>query len=265
MTKSGFSTSLQSNTILSSSSSLFTFLLSLIFLGEQFTWVKLIGVLLCMGGTIIVSLGDSETGSSKIASNAALGDILSLISAAFYAIYISLIRKKLPDDEDGKHGRPSMAQFLGFLGLFNLLIFLPIALVLSIAKLEHFNTLTWKQFGLITGKGMFRLNLHFLVLGFNLLSLSNQIFTLGNQICDPISFLCASAFLLLHPQTKYVNMLTHLAFCGSSPDFCNRNAIVRNFQVKYLIQKLCRLMHTNTHGIHLFSYCCHATSFNYCL
>lgn len=147
-------TTVTSNTILSSASTLYTFLLSLIFLGEQFTWVKLIGVLLCMGGTIIVSLGDSEAGSSKVALNPALGDILCIVSAGFYAIYISLIRKKLPDNEDGKQGNPSMAQFLGFVGLFNLLIFLPIALLVSITKLEHFDNLTGKQFGLIIGKGL---------------------------------------------------------------------------------------------------------------
>ncbi|KAL3346452.1 hypothetical protein AABB24_025075, partial [Solanum stoloniferum] len=54
-------TTVTSNTILSSSSSLFTFLVSLVFLGEVFTWVKLFSVLLCMGGTIIVSLGDSKS------------------------------------------------------------------------------------------------------------------------------------------------------------------------------------------------------------
>lgn len=119
--------------------------------------MKLIGVLLCMGGTIIVSLGDSEGGSSKVALNPALGDILCIVSAGFYAVYISLIRKKLPNNEDGKQGNASMAQFLGFVGLFNLLIFLPIALVVSIAKLENFNNITGKQFGLIIGKGTFKL------------------------------------------------------------------------------------------------------------
>lgn len=146
-------TSVTSNTILSSASSLFTFLVSLAFLGEKFTWVKLISVLLCMGGTIIVSLGDSETGLSAIASNPVLGDILALLSAALYAVYITLIRKKLPDD-DGKSGRASMAQFLGFLGLFNVVIFFPVALILNLTKLEPFSMLTWKQLGLIVGKGL---------------------------------------------------------------------------------------------------------------
>ncbi|KAJ9564423.1 hypothetical protein OSB04_000389 [Centaurea solstitialis] len=148
-------TTVTSNTILSSSSSLFTFLVSLAFLGEKFTWIKLFSVLLCMGGTIIVSLGDSETGTSATAPNPALGDILSLVSSAFYAVYITLIRKKLPDEEDdAKTGKVSMAQFLGFLGLFNLLIFSPIAIILHLANLEPFDTISRKQFGLIVGKGL---------------------------------------------------------------------------------------------------------------
>lgn len=147
-------TTVTSNTILSSASSLFTFLVSLAFLGEKFTWVKLISVLLCMAGTIIVSLGDSETRLSAIATNPLLGDVLALISAGLYAIYITLIRKKLPDEDDEKNGRASMAQFLGFLGLCNLLIFLPVALLLNFTKLEPFYALTWKQVGLIVGKGL---------------------------------------------------------------------------------------------------------------
>ncbi|XP_047333807.1 thiamine-repressible mitochondrial transport protein THI74 [Impatiens glandulifera] len=147
-------TTVTSNTILSSVSSLFTFVVALVFLGEKFTWIKLISVILCMGGTVIVSLADSGTGLSAVASNPVLGDGLSLVSSALYAIYITLIRKNLPDEDDEKSGKASMAQFLGFLGLFNLLIFLPVAVILSFTHLESFNWLTWKQLGLIVGKGL---------------------------------------------------------------------------------------------------------------
>ncbi|KAJ0445618.1 putative solute carrier family 35 member SLC35F1/F2/F6 [Helianthus annuus] len=148
-------TTVTSNTILSSSSSLFTFLVSLFFLGEKFTWIKLSSVLLCMGGTVIVSLGDSKTVTAT-APNPALGDILALVSSAFYAIYITLIRKNIPDEDndDEKTGKVSMAQFLGFLGLFNLVIFSPIALILHFTNIESFHTITLKQLGLIVGKGL---------------------------------------------------------------------------------------------------------------
>ncbi|CAL5049501.1 unnamed protein product [Urochloa decumbens] len=146
-------TTVTSNTILSSTSSLFTFLVALVFLGETFTWLKLVSVLLCMGGTIIVSLADTSSTVNAIATNPPLGDFLSIVSAGCYAIYITLIRKNLPDEEEGE-GKVSMAQFLGFLGLFNMLFFLPVALVLNFAKLEPFHRLTWEQVGLIVGKGL---------------------------------------------------------------------------------------------------------------
>uniref|UniRef100_M4ELF2 EamA domain-containing protein n=1 Tax=Brassica campestris TaxID=3711 RepID=M4ELF2_BRACM len=66
-----------------------------------------------------VSLGDSESNSTATDKNPPLGDVLSLISAVFYAVYITLIRKKLPDDDDEKSGWFSMAQLLGFLGLLD--------------------------------------------------------------------------------------------------------------------------------------------------
>ncbi|XP_052160647.1 uncharacterized vacuolar membrane protein YML018C [Oryza glaberrima] len=146
-------TTVTSNTILSSTSSLFTFLVALVFLGETFTWLKLISVLLCMGGTIIVSLADSGSTANTIATNPLLGDVLSIVSAGLYAVYITLIRKKLPDEKEGQ-GEVSMAQFLGFLGLFNMLFFFPVALFLNFTKLEPFHRLTWEQVGLIVGKGL---------------------------------------------------------------------------------------------------------------
>ena len=106
-----------------------------------------------MSGTIIVSLGDSESNSTATVKNPLLGDVLSLISAVFYAVYITLIRKKLLDDDE-RSGRFSMAQLLGFLGLFNFFIFLPAALILNFTKRERFNALTLKQLSLVVGKGI---------------------------------------------------------------------------------------------------------------
>lgn len=105
-----------------------------------------------MAGTIIVSLADSNSQSNEIATNPLLGDTLTLLSAGLYAIYITLIRKKLPDEKEGK-GEASTAQFLGFLGLFNMLIFLPVILVLHFTGVEPFHRLTWQQVSLIIGKG----------------------------------------------------------------------------------------------------------------
>lgn len=145
-------TSVTSNTILSSASSLFTFLLSLALLNEKFKWTKLVSVLLCMVGTITVTLADStEIGGSF--KRAGWGDVLCLFSASVYALYSTLIRKRLPDEEAGE-GKASTALFFGYLGLFNALLLGPVALILHFTGLETFHQLTLSQFGLIIGKGL---------------------------------------------------------------------------------------------------------------
>ncbi|KAG0614085.1 hypothetical protein M758_6G150100 [Ceratodon purpureus] len=145
-------TSVTSNTILSSASSLFTFLFSLALLNEKFKWSKLLSVFLCMIGTIIVTLADS-TGSEGVYKKAWWGDILCLFSALVYALYSTLLRKRLPDEEAGE-GKASTALFFGYLGLFNAILLGPVALILHFTGLETFRRLTLSQVGLIVGKGL---------------------------------------------------------------------------------------------------------------
>ncbi|KAG0570345.1 hypothetical protein KC19_6G155300 [Ceratodon purpureus] len=145
-------TSVTSNTILSSASSLFTFLFSLALLNEKFKWTKLLSVFLCMIGTIIVTLADS-TGSEGVYKKAWWGDILCLFSALVYALYSTLLRKRLPDEEAGE-GKASTALFFGYLGLFNAILLGPVALILHFTGLETFRRLTLSQVGLIVGKGL---------------------------------------------------------------------------------------------------------------
>ncbi|KAJ7257260.1 hypothetical protein O6H91_22G066500 [Diphasiastrum complanatum] len=146
-------TTVTSNTILSSTSSLFTFMTSVSLLGEKFTAVKLVSVLLCMAGTIFVGLGDSERQKDIVAPHPVWGDILCLVSALLYAAYTTLIRKKFPDDSEGKE-EVSTALFLGFVGLFNALLFLPFVLLLHFTNVERLHKLSPTQLGLIIGKGL---------------------------------------------------------------------------------------------------------------
>ncbi|KAI3957909.1 hypothetical protein MKX01_017558 [Papaver californicum] len=117
-------------TILSNTSSLFAFLLSLGF--PLLTWIKLISILLCMGGSIIVSFGDMESG---------LNDL--------HCIF----RKTIPVD-DAESGCISIVQIYGYLGLLNMLIFLPFVVLLHFTKVEQFHSLSWSQTGLIDCKSL---------------------------------------------------------------------------------------------------------------
>ncbi|KAH6554561.1 hypothetical protein KP509_1Z324900 [Ceratopteris richardii] len=127
--------------------------MSLKFLREKFTWIKLCSVLLCMAGTVIVSLSDSKGTSTATAKNHAWGDVLCIISACFYAVYTTLIKKQLPDEVQDDE-KASTALFFGYLGLFNGVIFLPIMLILHFTGVEPLHNLSSLQYGLIIGKGM---------------------------------------------------------------------------------------------------------------
>ena len=104
-----------------------------------------------MTGTIIVTLADStEAGGSFW--RAGWGDFLCLVSALSYALYSTLLRKRLPDEDAGE-GKASTALFFGYLGLFNALFLGPVALIVHLTGVETFHRLTPSQIGLIIGKG----------------------------------------------------------------------------------------------------------------
>jgi solute carrier family 35 protein F5 len=80
-------TSVTSNTILSSTSSLFTFFLSILLLGEVFSSSKLLAIMACIVGTALVTLSDATSQSEGSKQASLSGDALTVISTALYAGY----------------------------------------------------------------------------------------------------------------------------------------------------------------------------------
>ncbi|KJE94160.1 hypothetical protein CAOG_004844 [Capsaspora owczarzaki ATCC 30864] len=120
-------TSVASATILSSTSGLWTLLMGALFLptsADKFTWNKLLAVALSIGGVVLVNAG--EVGFSS-------GDIFALFSAVFYACYLVFFKRF--GDED----RMIMAMFFGFVGLFNVVLTLPLFFI--------FDATGWEKFG----------------------------------------------------------------------------------------------------------------------
>lgn len=60
-----------------------------------------------------------------------LGDGLALLSAAFYALYVILLKVKIKEEN-----RIDMQLFFGFVGLFNVLLLWPIGIILHITGVE---------------------------------------------------------------------------------------------------------------------------------
>ena len=159
----------QTNTILFSTTSLFTFLISVVWLKEPFTLFKLAMIMLAMLGTVIVGVSDAKSksqtpNSGESASGAALGDGLTLLSSLLYAVYATFLKYKIPEENDedcpqspssGKPGkRPvSISLVFGYLGLLSGVFLLPCLAILALTGLESLRWMGAKYCGLLIVKG----------------------------------------------------------------------------------------------------------------
>ncbi|ODO04485.1 hypothetical protein I350_05088 [Cryptococcus amylolentus CBS 6273] len=135
-------TSVASVTILSSTTGFFTLALGRICGVESLTTTKLFAVLASFLGVILVTHSDSTISPSSDPSfplpidkptHPIFGDVLALTSAAFYAIYVILLKVRVVDEE-----RADMQLMLGFAGLFNTIFLIPIFPILHYTSIEPF-------------------------------------------------------------------------------------------------------------------------------
>lgn len=125
-------------TLLSTTSSLFTLALAASFpssSGDRFTISKLVAVMLCVGGAVMVTM--SEIGEPQNSR----GIVLAVMSAFFYACYLVLVKRKNDTDE-----KVDIIEFFGFVGLWNIVLLWPLFLVLNFSQLEPFEMPNRRQF-----------------------------------------------------------------------------------------------------------------------
>ena len=95
-------------------------------------------------GVVLVSFSDSSqpqslgpttpsAGMSDLPSMPIVGDALALLSALFYALYVTLLKVRVRSES-----RIDMQLFFGFVGLFNILVCWPIGVVLHLTGVEPF-------------------------------------------------------------------------------------------------------------------------------
>lgn len=120
-------TSVTSSTVLASTSSLFTYIIALLCKEEQFTFVRLSGVLLCIFGSILTCFGDSTDQDSKN-EKWLLGEAFGLFAAIGYGSYTVIIRVLCPADEN----KVSMQLLFGYVGLLNLIFGAPVMIMIFI-------------------------------------------------------------------------------------------------------------------------------------
>lgn len=129
-------TSVSSQTILSCTSSFFTLVIGSAFGVEAFTATKLLALVFSMCGVFLVSKADSVATQTSVGvqtSDIVFGDLLALAGAVVYGFYMTLLKVKVGDES-----RINTKMFLGFVGLFNILLLWPTIPLLDYLGVEEF-------------------------------------------------------------------------------------------------------------------------------
>ncbi|CAK9781065.1 hypothetical protein CC85DRAFT_282573 [Cutaneotrichosporon oleaginosum] len=132
--------SVASVTILSSTTSFFTLTLGRMFGVEDVTRAKVFSAVASFIGVILVTRSDSTSESAGIDATGTnlpthpiLGDVLSLLSAAWYSIYVILLKVRIGDES-----RVDTQLLLGFAGLYNIVFLIPAFPLLHYSGIETF-------------------------------------------------------------------------------------------------------------------------------
>eukprot|EP00742_Colponemidia_sp_Colp-10_P002484 GILJ01002648.1.p1 GENE.GILJ01002648.1~~GILJ01002648.1.p1 ORF type:complete len:439 (-),score=56.64 GILJ01002648.1:109-1425(-) len=172
-------TSVSSNTILSTTSSLFTLLLSTIFLREPLFLLKFAAVLLSFSGVVQIALADGESSGHHF-----LGDGVTLISAFMYATYTTMLKARIPNEE-----AVDMSKFLGFVGLTNMLCLWPLFFIFDAVGLESHELPTGEAFMFLALNALFGTVLSDYLWARSVLLLSPVISTVGLTMTIPLAML----------------------------------------------------------------------------
>ena len=183
-------TSVASNTILSSTSSGFTLVLSVLLLKEPPEFLKFISVGVALGGVVCVALADEQEGEDSLT-----GDLLALAGALVYALYSVYLKSQTRDLD--------MILFFGFVGLWNILILLPGFLVVDLVGLETFELPGLIAFVALLCNALFGTVLSDLLWAFSVRLLNPALCTVALSLTIPLSmsvdyFLHNSQFSVLY-------------------------------------------------------------------
>lgn len=134
-------TSVGSVTILTSTSSVWTLIFCAVMRVDTFSMRKLTGVMASLAGVILISTvdlsgkSDEDRGSfpHKSQASIAIGDGMALFSAIIYGLYVTVMKRRLGDED-----RVNMPLFFGLVGVLNLILLWPVFFILHWTNIEPF-------------------------------------------------------------------------------------------------------------------------------
>lgn len=124
-------TTLSSNMMLSSTSSVFTLFIGKLINHHGVSIAKIIGVMATVIGTVIVALHDSSQLSS-LGHSSLLGDLVALLSAILCSLYSVTLTKCIGDN----YRDVSFLSFFGWMGQYGLWLGMPLIAIMHFTRLN---------------------------------------------------------------------------------------------------------------------------------
>jgi solute carrier family 35 protein F5 len=126
-------TNVASSTIISSTSSFWTLLISVVMKVDKVSTLRIASIIICISGVVLVALFSPTSPDSNDGHENWKGDLFSLAGAIIYGFYISFLKFKIKDES-----RVNLSKFFGFLGLANTLVLWPLFFIFDALKIETF-------------------------------------------------------------------------------------------------------------------------------
>lgn len=167
-------TSIASSNIISSTSSVSTFLLSIVLIKTKPDLVKFIAVFFSFGGSAMIGIvGASYSGSTVE------GDIFAFIGAVVYGLYCVFIT--ITGD------KVDLVHMFAFVGIINLVGLMPMFVVLNYTGIELFEFPSGEVLGFLFLNAVFGTVLSSLTWGYSVKLLNPTLATVGTALTIPLS------------------------------------------------------------------------------
>lgn len=197
-------TSVSSNTIISNTSSLFTFVLGLCIGIDNFSFLRLTAICCSIAGVILVTFSDQS--SSSEGKDTLIGNLLTLFSAFMYGCYTTLLKKSIREDDNSA----PMPLLFGFVGLFNFLALWPLFFVVHFTGIEPFQLPDWNVLLMLLGNGLIGTVLSDLLWAMSVVFTSPVVSTIGLSLTIPLAILADIVI-----GKKHLNSILPLYWLGS--------------------------------------------------
>jgi solute carrier family 35 protein F5 len=186
-------TSMGTNTAVSSSSSAFSFIFSMLILGYAFRWLSGLGVSITIAGVVLTAFFPAEASSTASTPETPQGIIMAVSAAACFGLFSCLFKKWITKDSFG-------GIVFGSFGVISFVVGIPLILIAHFTGLQTFVIPNWKVWLIITADATMSCFVNNVCLSRAFIYLTPVIVLVGLTMTTPLSI---SVDTLIFEKHKY--------------------------------------------------------------